>query len=100
VTEYFGGIPQALTLMNGSPVNDATGWKQSRLLDSLRAPFLSDDQRIRILFLACVSREPTPEESLRCRGYLAQSRSESERLEVLADVLWALLNSAEFTVNH
>ena len=99
-TEYLGGIPQALTLMNGSIIEDATGLKKSGLLDSLQAPFFSNDERIRILFLSCVSREPTPEEWALCRSYLGEDGSAADALEALADILWALLNSAEFTVNH
>ena len=40
-TEYQGGIPQALTLMNGTLIDSATGLASSGLLKSLQAPFFT-----------------------------------------------------------
>ncbi len=59
-TEYQGGIPQALTLMNGTLVDGATGLQSSGLLKSLEAPFFSRDQRIEILYFATLARSPRP----------------------------------------
>lgn len=52
---------------------------------------------IRIAYLRTVSRPPTGEELARARRYL----KESPRLDAgLRDLLWALLNTDEFIVNH
>jgi hypothetical protein len=99
-TEYQGGIPQALTLMNGTLITGATGLATSGLLKSLDAPFFTDDQRIEVLYLATLSRRPTPSEWNLLRAYVADSETGTPIQEPLADILWGLLNSAEFTMNH
>ncbi len=99
-TAYQGGIPLALTLMNGNLIKDATGIENSGLLNALRAPFFSSEQRVRALFLATVSREPTAAEWELCRSHMDEGSSASDETNRLADILWALLNSAEFTMNH
>lgn len=99
-TEYLGGIPQALTLMNGALIENATGLSSSGLLKSLEAPFFTNDERIEVLYLSTLSRRPRPSEWRLLRGYIPQDASGAELREGLADILWALLNSAEFTMNH
>lgn len=98
--EYQGGIPQALTLMNGTLINNATDLAGSGLLKSLEAPFFSDDQRIEVIYLATLSRQPTSREWTLLRSYTNDRDPHTTIQEPLADILWALLNSAEFTMNH
>jgi hypothetical protein len=99
-TEYQGGIPQSLTLMNGTLITGATGLGTSGLLKSLEAPFFTDEQRIEVLYLATLSRPPSQDEWTFLREYVAQRDPGTSIQEPLADVLWGLLNSAEFTMNH
>ncbi|NQV24188.1 MAG: DUF1553 domain-containing protein [Rhodopirellula sp.] len=99
-TEYQGGIPQALTLMNGGLIEGATGLSSSGLLKSLEAPFFTNDERIEVLYLATLSRKPHPSEWELLDGYISDDAKGAELQEGLADILWALLNSAEFTLNH
>jgi hypothetical protein len=99
-TEYQGGIPQALTLMNGTLIDSATGLASSGLLKSLQAPFFTRDQRVEILYFATLSRQPKPSERELLNQYITEDMSGNELREALSDVLWALLNSAEFTMNH
>jgi hypothetical protein len=99
-TEYQGGIPQALTLMNGTLVDSATGLQSSGLLKSLEAPFFSRDQRIEILYFATLARQPKPSEKELLEQYITSDLKGEKLREALSDVLWALLNSAEFTMNH
>ncbi|HVW36621.1 MAG TPA: hypothetical protein VHB99_04930, partial [Pirellulales bacterium] len=99
-TEYQGGIPQALTLMNGALSGDATSLAGGGLLKSLEAPFFSDDERIEVLYLATLSRRPTESEWKLLRRHLADREPGASIQEPLADILWALLNSAEFAMNH
>lgn len=99
-TEYQSGIPQALTLMNGGLINNATGLASSGLLESLKVPFIKNKDRVEILYLATLSRRPTPSEQELLGSYISEETSGDELYESLADVLWALLNSAEFTMNH
>jgi hypothetical protein len=99
-TEYLGGIPQALTLMNGALIEGATGLSSSGLLKSLEAPFFTNRERIEVLYLATLSRQPHPSEWELLEAYIPEDAKGAELQEGLADILWALLNSAEFTLNH
>jgi hypothetical protein len=99
-TDYQAGVPQALTLMHGSVVHGATDLTSSGLLKSLNAPFFTDEQRLNTLFLATLSREPTEDEREKMLAYLQDVKDPHERLGILGDVLWALLNCAEFTFIH
>lgn len=96
-TEFQSGIPQALTLMNGSTVSSATDLMQSPLLQSLEAPFFTPQQRVEVLFLATLSRLPYADERESFVDYVSNAQ---DKPRALSDVTWALLNSAEFTLNH
>jgi len=99
-TEFEAGIPQALTLMNGSLISEATDLGNSDLLVSLHAPFFTDEQRIEVLFLSTLSRFPSPDEQTRFAEYVRTGGPRQDRRQALGDVLWALLNTAEFLLNH
>ncbi|MEX2174491.1 MAG: DUF1549 and DUF1553 domain-containing protein [Pirellulaceae bacterium] len=97
--EYQAGVLQALTLLNGADLAEATDPARSPLLGAIEAPFLTGDDRLQTLFLATLSRPASEAELAICRNQLA-SRSESDQAKVWGDILWALLNSAEFALNH
>ncbi|MBC8351698.1 MAG: DUF1553 domain-containing protein [Planctomycetes bacterium] len=99
-TEYQAGIPQALTLMNGGLISNATGLAGSGLLKTLEVPLIDNKDRVEILYMATLSRKPAVSEQELLSEYIAEDASGAELYEGLADVLWALLNSAEFTMNH
>lgn len=100
-TEFQGGIPQALTMMNGTTVAAATNLQQSDLLIALtEAPFLNNEQRVEALFLATLSRMPTLKERARFVAYVESGGGTNDTRAALSDVLWALLNSTEFLLNH
>jgi hypothetical protein len=91
-------IPQALAMMNGEVVADATGLSRSRTLTALLdLPLLDTAGRVEALYLATLSRRPRPDERQRMLGFIAKAGGEAE---ALADIFWVLLNSAEFKVNH
>lgn len=100
LTEYQAGIPQALSLMNGSVIRLATDVARSDILVALNAPFFSDEERVETLFLSTLSRFPTEVERDQFIDYVASGGTTGEAKTALSDVLWALLNSAEFTLNH
>ncbi|MEZ6103469.1 MAG: DUF1549 and DUF1553 domain-containing protein [Pirellulaceae bacterium] len=118
-TKYELGPIQALSLMNGSLTATATHPQQGTLLQALEAPFFSDQQCIDVLFLSTLSRYPNKEESSEFASYLQTAadptdpvvaadsggdpidgtkRHVTERGERLADLLWMLINSAEFAL--
>ena len=73
--EFNAGVPQALTLMHGTEINEATDPQRSGLLGSLAAPFFNNEQRVEVLFLATMSRPPTPDDG---RG--GRARREGNRV--------------------
>ncbi|HEY2159517.1 MAG TPA: DUF1553 domain-containing protein, partial [Isosphaeraceae bacterium] len=96
-TERETSIPQALAVMNGALVADATSPERGETLVAVaEAPFLDARGRVETLFLAALARRPRPEESARLVAYVEARDPRA----ALADVFWALLNSAEFKLNH
>jgi hypothetical protein len=97
-TDMQVSILQALSLMNGDWLARQTDPDQGETLRAvLAAPFLSDERRVETLFLAALSRRPTPAERDR---YLAHLASTADANRALSDLLWTLLNSHEFLVNR
>ena len=58
---------------------------------------LCDAEAVEELFLATLSRFPTGDEA---RSALDHLREGPDRASALADVLWALINTREFVLNH
>jgi hypothetical protein len=93
-------VQQALTLLNGKFVARATDPDACPTLIAVtQTPGMSTRQRIEALTLATLGRKPTARELARLHKYLDQAGPGREP-ERLADVFWALLNSAEFRLNH
>jgi len=99
-SRYEAGVLQALTMLNGQEMAAATGVSQSRILAALQSPWFDDAQRVETLFLATLSRPPTSAQKKQFLEYVKQGGAAGNSQEAMADVLWALLNSAEFTLNH
>ena len=99
-SQFLAGIPQALTLMNGGLINGATGESSSGMIRSLQAPFFSDPQRIDVLFMATLSRPATTDEQKLLADLIPADATDEQRYAALSDILWALINSSEFTLNH
>jgi hypothetical protein len=91
-TEYQAGIPQVLRLMNSPQLNNAA--MLGPLLKSGKKPV----QMIEHLYLATLSRRPTTRELERSLALIRKHRDEPR--QAFGDVLWVLLNSSEFTLNH
>jgi hypothetical protein len=125
-SEAQTSILQAMTLMNGKFIGDATSGDASRsemLAGVLDIPWMGTSAKIETMYLATLSRKPRPEELSRLLAYVDRSEKEilvgkaldavqnvaakkgakdqtKSKNEALADVLWALLNSSEFFLNH
>jgi len=97
--DYQAGVLQALSLLNGSELAEASDPERSPLLGSLNAPFFAEHDRLGALFLAVLSRQPAESELKLCEKRLA-SDSAADRASAYSDILWTLLNSAEFALNH
>jgi hypothetical protein len=98
-TDFKAGIPQALLLMNGSIVTQATTLEDSMTLRAVvDAPFLKDTEKLDTLFLAAYSRLPRAAERERFLKIVrAKPEAEAQR-QAYANIFWALLNSPEFVL--
>jgi Protein of unknown function (DUF1549)/Protein of unknown function (DUF1553) len=94
-------IIQALTMMNGSYIDGATNPVTSQVLGAIvKAPFLDTPGRIETLFLATLTRRPSPDELALLVRFVEQRKTEDDQAKALADVFWAILNGPEFHLNH
>jgi hypothetical protein len=92
-TEYQAGIPQALRLMNAPLLNNTGPVVTQAVSRGGGAPARVVSQ----LYLAILSRRPTPDELQR---HVAYVRRQSEARTAYGDLAWALLNCSEFAFNH
>jgi len=92
-TEYPEGIPQVLRLMNSPQMNKGVGPAQP---DRPVGPHAGGEHRK--LYLATLSRRPSQDELRRLSGYIEKAKDEPR--EAYEDILWVLLNSSEFSLNH
>ena len=99
-TEAETSITRALTLMNGQFLHRVTSLESSPTLVAVcETPGLDTAGRVEVLYLSTLSRKPTAKERQRMIHYVDEPGKERQ-VERLADVLWVLLNSAEFRLNH
>jgi hypothetical protein len=100
-TEKQSTILQALSLMNGQFVAEATDLSESRTLSAVvEAPFLSTEQKVEALFLTTLSRPPSEDEQATFTTHVEAAEGDEGRRRAYSDVFWALLNSSEFLMNH
>jgi hypothetical protein len=110
-TDHTTSILQALALMNGQVTATATHLQNSGTLAAIvDAPFMDTPERIETLYLAALSRRPSPKELSKLIAYVDGGGTDADKpatpgddqryARALADVFWALLNSGEFVLNH
>ena len=93
--EVGASIPQALLMMNSPMLNRAiAGGITSTVLGKLLADNADDETIATELYLRCLAREPNLVELATCLSYITSTGNRTEGFE---DILWALLNSTEFT---
>jgi hypothetical protein len=98
-TDFRGGIPQALLLMNGSIITRATTLEDSMTLRAVvDAPFLKDTEKLDTLFLAAYSRLPRADERERFLKVVRAKPEPEAQKQAYANIFWALLNSPEFVL--
>ena len=107
--ELDGNLVQALTLMNGKLVEKALETTPGTFLGEVVRRRGDEKEKIRELCLAVLSRPPTVPELASMRKLVRQdvaqiasrgtNRQEAE-VDGYQDLLWALLNSNEFSVVH
>jgi hypothetical protein len=99
--EYQTSILQALMLMNGRLMAETTDLERSETLSAIAdAPFMDTPEKIEALYLTALCRKPRSEELTRLVSYVESGGPRKDPRVALSDVLWALLNSGEFLLNH
>ena len=91
--EYQNGIPQALRMMN-SPFTAKSDVTAAQITAGTKGTKEALDK----LYLTALGRRPTAQETERLTTYI--NRPGSTPRAAYGDVLWALLNSSEFVLNH
>ncbi|MFO0824248.1 MAG: DUF1549 and DUF1553 domain-containing protein [Gemmataceae bacterium] len=87
--DYEAGIPQALRLMNSSIANNTAAVKT--IVGSSTKP----EEAVERIYLATLSRRPNADEMKMLTEYVAKSGNATT---AYGDILWATLNSSEFTL--
>ena len=100
IEAFNGTVPQALMMINGSLVNDS-GYHKARggLLHYILKTYRSKRDRLDQIYLTILSRYPRTSERSYFNRYLRSSLYRNDAL-AYEDLYWALLNSAEFALNH
>ena len=89
-------LSQTLVLMNGEFLQKRVTAKEGRLAGLLAAG-RSDEEILRELYLRALSRPPTPDEILTAKGFIQEAGSREQGLQ---DMVWTLLNTREFLLQH
>lgn len=85
-----GAVQQALLMMNNKTLSDKLAGSE---LHKEMLASKSDEKMIETAFLGVLARRPNDEEVARYRNFIKES---ANRTEAAVDILWILVNSAEF----
>jgi hypothetical protein len=91
-TEYTQGIPQVLAMMNAKQFNGTPP-----IVEKLLKEKASPEKGIETLCLATLSRRPSENEMKLLKGYFDRRNDPAQGFR---GVLWILLNTSEFVLNH
>ena len=88
-------LSQALHLLNGDTIQNKI--EQGGVVKSLLKRGETPDQVIADLYLRCLGRQPTTNETAKLKSFF---KKDAAAEPVLNDVFWSLLNAKEFVFNH
>jgi hypothetical protein len=91
--EYQNGIPQALRMMN-SPFTNRAELTAAEITKGAKTPAEAIDR----LYLSALSRRASAKETERLTTYI--NRPGTTPRAAHGDILWTLINSSEFVLNH
>jgi len=95
VTAYQSGIPQALRLMNSAFTNNVQG----ALSQAIKNAGGNEPAKVvEQIYLTGLSRRPTADESRRMVEFVRNHAGGAPA--AYSDMLWAILNTSEFVLNH
>jgi hypothetical protein len=97
-TTFNGSIPQVLMMFNGELIKQATSTGKGGFLDKVAKSPKSNEDKVRMLYLAALARKPSPKETGAANALLVARKGDVAG--ALQDIWWAVLNSNEFIINH
>jgi hypothetical protein len=89
-------LPQTLFRMTDRSILDKFTARDGRVAE-LGKSKLTDDELAEEMFLATLSRMPTDDEKAETVKHLKEAKT---RTEAVTDIVWALVNTREFILNH
>lgn len=90
-------LSQALHLLNGNTVSGKVE-KSKQIEKMLNKQKLTEAQIVETLYVRCLTRKPTEKETASVLSMVHEEGA--DKVAVLNDLFWALLNSQEFIFNH
>ena len=97
--EQAGTISQRLVLMNGRIVRERVEANIFSAAGRIAKLSPDDETRIEVAYLIALTRYPTAEELATFKPWFDGSK-DKKRDRAMEDLLWALVNSTEFSWNH
>ncbi len=91
-------LSQALHLLNGDSVHNRI--IRGRVINKMIDEKMPPEEIVKSLYRKTLSRDPNEAEVSKLNHTLANAREPKEKLVVLEDIFWALLNSKEYLFNH
>jgi hypothetical protein len=95
-TAYSRGIPQTLRMMNSPELFSPRG--ESAAVRRIIEPGTPASEALEGLYFHVLARRPTDAEQRILENFL--TRHTGEREQAYAEILWSLINSSEFSLNH
>ena len=99
LTKLESSVQQTLMMMNGQITEQFINGQQRGVTAALAAPYLSEEERLDLLFLSSLTRKPTASERDAFAAHLSTFDDEQSK-QGIADILWAIVNSSEYRLNH
>lgn len=94
-------IVHSLKLLHGRFIDQLTRGDSGPMVTAISSsPLLDTEERIETLYMAALSRRPTSEERSIVAEHLRTASTSAQRAQAIGDVLWVLINSSEFMLNH
>jgi hypothetical protein len=93
-------IDQALEVMNGDVTRRIGGSLNGTLLFELFEETKDDAERVRQLYLAVLTRQPSERELKRALDFISTERKTRKDAQIYEDVFFALVSTTEFATNH
>ena len=97
-SHFNGSVRQSLEMMNGELIRQTAGSGKQGFLSGLIQSNMAINEKVEHLFLASLSRKPTPRELTAIQKILGNAKDKPAA--ALEDIWWALLNSNEFILDH